>query len=240
MVERSASSASFMSIVVVDADAIMAQPDAPRVAIIPPTARDPSISECIVFMVVTSLGRTSLSRGRQSSAIPCAMHASSEPNQYRTVLSLDRPVPAGTDPGGRARLDVGSVWLFRFATMTESITSPHNRHCHPEMDSPLTTSFILMICRNPSQREQIMPITWLLPPLDTFFSARDLVRFIEPTHRCGRQPGNRHCAVPARETRRLRDLVVTHTTDHESKTPDRGAAETGESDAQEGITTREG
>ena len=95
-------------------------------------------------------------------------------NQYRTLLNLDRPVPAGTDPGGRARFNVGSAWPFRFATMTESITSPHNRHCHPEMDSPLTTSFILMICRNPSQREQIMPITWHLPPLDTFFSAEIL------------------------------------------------------------------
>jgi hypothetical protein len=84
-------------------------------------------------------------------------------NQYRTLLNLDRPVPAGTDPGGRARFNVGSAWPFRFATMTESITSPHNRHCHPEMDSPLTTSFILMICRNPSQRKQIMPITWHLP-----------------------------------------------------------------------------
>jgi hypothetical protein len=161
-------------------------------------------------------------------------------NQYRTLFNLDRPVPAGTDPGRRARFDVGSAWPFRFATMTESITSPHNRHCHPEVDSPLTTSFILMIRRNPSQREQIMPITWHPSPARHLLQRRDLVRFIEPTHRCCRQPGNRHCAVPARETRRSRDLVVTHTTDHESKTPDRGAAETGESDAQGEITTREG
>src|SRR5262245_2424635 len=116
MVERRAASACFMSIVVVDSDAIIAQPDAAGAAIIPPTARDPSISEFIVFMVVTCLARTSLSRGCQSSAIPCAMHAYSEPNQYRTALSLDRPVPAGTDPGGRARFNVGSAWPLRFAT----------------------------------------------------------------------------------------------------------------------------
>ncbi len=36
------------------------------------------------------------------------------------------------------------------------------------------------------------------------------------------------------------DLVVTHTTDHVSERRDRGAAETGESDAQEEIRTREG
>jgi hypothetical protein len=139
------------------------------------------MSEFIEFMVGTSLITTSLSCGRQSSAIPCAMHSYySEPSQYRTRLNLDRPVPAGTDPGRRARFDVGSAWPFRFATMTESITSPHNRHCHPEVDSPLTTSFMLMIRRNPSQREQVMPITWHPSPGRHRLQRRDLVRSSEP------------------------------------------------------------
>lgn len=46
--------------------------------------------------------------------------------------------------------------------------------------------------------------------------------------------------LPARETRLLGDPVVTDPTDRVSQRPDRRAAETGESDAQEGIRRREG
>ena len=231
-----------MSIVAVDSDAIIAQPDAARAAIIPPRARDPTISEFIEFMVGTSLVRTSLSCGRQSSVVPCAMHSYSEPSQYRSRLNLDRPVPAGTDPGRRARFDVGSAWPFRFATMTESITSPHNRHCHPEVDSPLTTSFILMSRRNPSQREQIMPITWHPSPARHRLQRRDLVRSSEPA----KDDAGKQEIVLVPSWHEIHDslgtwwIPIRTTTDHESKRPDRGAAETGESDAQGEIRRREG
>jgi hypothetical protein len=66
----------------------------------------------------------------------------------------------------RARFRLGSSWCFRLAAMTESMTSPHNKHFHPDNDPPLVTpaaSSSLVGTIKPWQREQLIGGTSLGP-----------------------------------------------------------------------------
>ena len=65
-------------------------------------------------------------------------------------LEGDRPCPSDTPYRIRPRLPVGPWSSFRFALITESITSPHIRHCQPEKQSDeLPTSSNRMVTIKP-------------------------------------------------------------------------------------------
>lgn len=85
--------------------------------------------------------------------------------------------------------------------MTESMTSPHSKHCHPGIDSPLIASLISMRLLNPPQREHIMQIIRGSLRRHKKHECRQTRR----SHRLGQTQTNCASEEPDRERRRLRN-----------------------------------
>jgi hypothetical protein len=87
-------------------------------------------------------------------------------------------------PGRRALTGSGCLWSCRFFSIPASIVSPQSRHRHPDADSPLMVSFMLIATINPLHRPQSIA---LLLGLQSFSVPVELLRSQTHTAALGKE-----------------------------------------------------